>query len=67
MRGVSILPLWPRDGVPAKRVIVQALKGSGAAQALLPGLVLHDTDGRYTAAADAILRDGAALTMETRA
>lgn len=60
-RGVSILPLWPRDGVAAKRVIVQVRKGAGAAQALLPGLVLHQADGRYTPQAEAVLRDGAAL------
>jgi tRNA1(Val) A37 N6-methylase TrmN6 len=31
----------------------------------LPGLVLHESDGRYTAAANAILRDGAALVPAT--
>jgi tRNA1(Val) A37 N6-methylase TrmN6 len=60
-RGVSVLPLWPRAGIAAKRVIVQCLKGSGAAQALLPGLVLHEAGGGYTAAAEAVLREGGAL------
>jgi tRNA1(Val) A37 N6-methylase TrmN6 len=63
-RGVSILPLWPRERMPAKRVIVQVLKGSGAAPALLPGLVLHGSDGRYTQEADAVLRDGASLALD---
>jgi tRNA1(Val) A37 N6-methylase TrmN6 len=62
-RGVSIFPLWPRAGEPAKRVILQARKGSRAEFVLLPGLVLHNADGRYTAEADAVLRDGAALSM----
>jgi tRNA1(Val) A37 N6-methylase TrmN6 len=63
-RGVSVLPLWPRADVPAKRVIIQAVKGARSALTMLPGLVLHESDGRYTQAADAILRGGAALTME---
>jgi tRNA1Val (adenine37-N6)-methyltransferase len=64
VRGVSVLPLWPRADVPAKRVIIQAVKGARSALTMLPGLVLHEGDGRYTQAADAILRGGAALSME---
>ena len=30
---------------------------------LLPGLVLHEQDGRYTTAADAVLREGAGLVL----
>jgi tRNA1(Val) A37 N6-methylase TrmN6 len=62
-RGVAIFPLWPRQGEPAKRVLLQVRKGSRTPSALLPGLVLHEADGRSTAAADPILRDGAALVM----
>lgn len=61
--GISVLPLWPKAGAAAKRVIVQWRKGAKHPLALLPGLVLHQTDGRYTKAADAILRDGAALEL----
>ena len=60
---VSMLPLWPRAGEPAKRVILQVRKGSGAAFALSPGLILHDASGAYTHEADAILRGGAALAL----
>lgn len=63
-RGVSVLPLWPRADAPAKRIIIQAVKGARSALTVLPGLVLHESDGRYTQAADVILRGGAALTME---
>jgi len=63
-KGVNLLPLWPRAGMPAKRAILLARKGSRAPFHLLSGLVLHEADGRYTAQADAILRDGAALAME---
>ena len=62
-RGVAILPLWPRAGEPAKRVVLQATKGSRAPLALLPGLVLHKADGRYTREADAILREGCSLAL----
>ena len=61
--GVTMLPLWPKSGEPAKRVLLQARKGSGAAFAFLPGLVLHDSSGAYTPEANAILRGGAALAL----
>jgi len=64
--GVSIFPLWPRAGVPAKRVILQATNGSMAPIALLHGLVLHDAHGKYTPEADAVLREGAALNLQGR-
>ena len=63
-RGVHLLPLWPRAGMTAKRAILLARKGSRAPFALLPGLVLHQADGRYIDETDAILRGGAALAMD---
>ena len=64
-RGVNIFPLWPRTGMAAKRVIVQARKGSRAPMGLLAGLALHDAEGRYTPEAEAVLRDGASLALES--
>jgi tRNA1(Val) A37 N6-methylase TrmN6 len=61
--GVSLFPLWPREGVPAKRVIIQARKASRAAFSLLPGLVLHRDDGSWTPGAEAVLRRGSALAL----
>ena len=61
--GVSVLPLYPRAGEPAKRVIVQVAKGSRAPLAMLHGLVLHAADGRYTDAADAVLRGQRGLLL----
>lgn len=58
---VRILPLWPKAGRPAKLVLVAGRKCSNAPLRLLPGMVLHQPDGRFTAEADAILRDGAAV------
>jgi tRNA1(Val) A37 N6-methylase TrmN6 len=60
--GIVILPLWPKAGRPAKRVLVRAVKGSRAAPTLSAGLVLHQADGKFTAAAEAILRGGGSLT-----
>jgi tRNA1(Val) A37 N6-methylase TrmN6 len=62
-RGTCAFPLWPRQGVAPKRVIVQARKGSRAGFCLLPGLVLHQEDGSWTAEAEAVLRRGSALAL----
>ncbi|GAA0537554.1 tRNA1(Val) A37 N6-methylase TrmN6 [Rhizomicrobium palustre] len=62
-RGISVFPLWPKAGVPAKRVILQARQGARSPMALLPGLVLHEADGRYTPEADAVLRGERGLTL----
>jgi tRNA1(Val) A37 N6-methylase TrmN6 len=62
-KGVSVFPLWPREGAASKRVIVQARKGSRAPFSLLPGLVLHQEDGSWTPAAEAVLRRGGALAL----
>ena len=59
---VQVLPLWPRADVPARRVLVRGRKAKLTPFKLLPGLVLHESDGRYTSAADAILRDGAGIS-----
>jgi tRNA1(Val) A37 N6-methylase TrmN6 len=63
--GVRIIPLWPKIGTPASRVLVAAVKDSKAPDQLHPGLYLHDADGGYTAAANAILKDGLGLDTET--
>jgi len=60
---IVIFPLWPRAGQPASRVIMQARKQIAAPARLAPGLVLHDADGRFTAAAEAVLRGGERLVL----
>lgn len=62
-KGVAVLPLWPKAGEAAKRVIVQARKGSNAPFALLPGLVLHQVNGAWTSEADDVLRRGNVLAL----
>jgi tRNA1(Val) A37 N6-methylase TrmN6 len=58
-----VFPLWPKAGLPAKRVLVQARKGVASPSRLAAGLVLHGPDGRYTGTVEAILRDAAALEI----
>jgi len=60
---VTMLPLWPKRGREAKRLIVQGRVGSKGASRLLPGLVLHNDDGTYSDEAEAILRQGAASPL----
>lgn len=68
----AVLPLAAREGRPALRVIVQARKGGRAPFRLLAPLVIHQGlahDGdreSYTAAANAVLRDGADLHASFR-
>ena len=60
---IEIIPLWPRTGEAAKRLILRARKDRHTPAKLHPGLVLHEADGRYTEAADAVLRAGAGLEI----
>lgn len=68
----AVLPLAPREGRPALRVIVQARKGGRAPFRLLAPFVIHagaahDGDREsYTPAANAVLRDGADLLAAFR-
>jgi tRNA1Val (adenine37-N6)-methyltransferase len=64
---IEVLPLCPRAGRDAGRVIVRARKGVRTPFRLLPGLVIHDGarhegDGDdFTPLAGAVLRDAAPL------
>lgn len=59
---VVLFPLWPRAGQPARRLILQGVKGGRAPLRLTAGLVLHGGED-FSAAAQAVLRDGAPLTL----
>jgi tRNA1(Val) A37 N6-methylase TrmN6 len=52
--GLEIRPVHARAEAPAIRVLIRALKGSRAAPSLLPALVLHEADGRFTPEAAAL-------------
>lgn len=56
-----LVPLWPRPGEDARRILLSARKGGKAPARFTPGLTLHAPDGSYTDAAQRVLRDAAAL------
>ena len=58
---IEIFPLWPKKGVPAKRVIIRAVRDRKSPTTLHAGLVLHNEDGSYSNAAEKIFRDMEAL------
>ncbi|WP_077355145.1 tRNA1(Val) (adenine(37)-N6)-methyltransferase [Brevundimonas sp. LM2] len=61
----AIRPIQPFADHPAKRVLVQAVRGGRAPLTLLPALVLHDRSGaKHTAEAEAILTGKAGLDSE---
>jgi tRNA1(Val) A37 N6-methylase TrmN6 len=60
---IAALPVHAKPGAAAIRVLVRATKGSRAPLALLPGFLLADADGKPTAAAEAVLRNGEALSL----
>ncbi len=61
---LKVLPLHPRSGAPAHRVLVQGIKGSRGPLQILPGFVLHQEGNAFTPAAQDILRHGAPLAMK---
>ena len=58
---IVLVPLWPRAGRDARIVILRGRRGARGPDRIAAGLVLHEADGRYTAEAEAVLRDGAAF------
>ncbi|MBV6657990.1 MAG: methyltransferase, partial [Devosiaceae bacterium] len=61
---VTVLGLHPREGAAAERLLVRAIKGRRTAPRLLPGLILHEPDGAYTEAAQAILAGKRAIDLD---
>jgi len=59
---LKIIPLWPNIKTPAKRVIVQGIKTGKGPLEMLPGVVLHELDGKPTENAEKLLRNGVSLS-----
>jgi tRNA1(Val) A37 N6-methylase TrmN6 len=59
----SLLPLWPKQGLPARLVILQAVRNGKGASRIMPGVVLHAPGGGYTAEASRVLKEGGPLDM----
>ena len=56
---ITVLPLMPRDGEPAHRVLIRGIKGSRAPLTLLASRALHTPVGRsFRAEFEAIFRGG---------
>jgi tRNA1(Val) A37 N6-methylase TrmN6 len=60
---VVIFPLWPGEGKAASRILVRARKQVASPARLAAGLVLHEADGRPSAGADGVLREGRGLDL----
>jgi tRNA1(Val) A37 N6-methylase TrmN6 len=60
---IVVYPLWPGGDKPAGRILVRGRKGIAVPSRLMPGMVLHGSDGGYTAAAEAVLRNGAGILL----
>lgn len=58
---LRVIPIHPRAGERAVRIILSGRKGSRAPLSFATGLVLHGPDGRFTAEAEAIHRGEATL------
>jgi tRNA1(Val) A37 N6-methylase TrmN6 len=60
---IAVVPVFARPNAAAIRIVVRAVKGSRGALTLCPSLLLNE-DRRPTRAAEAILREGAALNFD---
>jgi tRNA1(Val) A37 N6-methylase TrmN6 len=60
---IAVLPVHPKPCAPAIRVLVRAVKASGAPLSLLPGFFLNDAAGKPTAEAEAVLRGATRLPL----
>lgn len=56
--GIEIFPLWPKEGIAAKRVLVRARKGVKSPTLLHYGMVLHMPDGSFTPMAARVIYQG---------
>lgn len=60
---IAVLPLWPKAGEAAKRIIVTGRKDAKGYLTLLPGLVLHENNGDFTGEAQNILQNASPLAL----
>lgn len=61
---LRVLPIRPREGRNAHRIIVSGIKGSRAPLIVLPDFILHGDGNGFTSEAQAILRDGGGLELD---
>ena len=58
-----VFPIWPRDGRPARLLLIQGRKHGRSPLILAPGLILHAAEATFRPEAEAVLRDAAALRL----
>jgi tRNA1(Val) A37 N6-methylase TrmN6 len=58
---IEMLPVFPKPEAAAIRLIVRAIKGRKTPAQMLPGITLNDSNGKPSATAEKILRDGASI------
>lgn len=64
---LAIVPVHPREGEPAHRLVVTAIKGTRTRPSILPGLILHPVgDNSHLPRAEAILRGRIGLFDDLR-
>ncbi len=61
---ILIYPLFSKAGEDANRIIIRAQKGGKGLLSLKSGLIVHKSDGKYTDAAEKILRHAQFLDIE---
>jgi len=61
---IDLFPLWPKPCRPAKLTLLRGVKAARGPMRLMPGLILHQPDGAFTAAAQSILGGGGALPLD---
>lgn len=62
LASLTLYPLWPREGRPAKIILIQAIIGPSRMHTGA-GLVLHGEGQGYTPETEAVLRHGEALDV----
>ncbi len=58
---IEMIPVFSKPETAAIRLILRAVKGRKTPAKMLPGIILNNSDGTPSAAAERILRDGAAI------
>jgi tRNA1(Val) A37 N6-methylase TrmN6 len=53
---IEIIPLFPKSGSDAKRVIVKGRKGNKSKAKITSGLILHKDNGKYSEIVEKILK-----------
>lgn len=60
---LKIIPIWTKEGLPAKRFIVIGRKGVRSPAVLTPGIVLMHADETRSQQAENIMRHGTSITF----